>query len=357
MPEAIRQAAATFPLGTGTGADNIAPRAFTRLSDQALSALACLFIAFESAGHWTSALNLVLIVLLAKADGGFRPIGLFPTIIRVWMRTRIVVAKAWEAANAMPALYGGKGKGAQRAAWQAAFAAEAAALLRVDHAQALLDLVKAFEAIPHRLIVKAAIKKKYNLVVLRLSIAAYRLSRSIGIDGIYSRLITATRGITAGSVFATAELRVLLQGVVEAVQIHIGASLDIKLYVDDLTLSVTGLPGKVVKQLAEAVDFVVRAFQEDLLLEVSAKKSVILVGRPSVAAAVVRKLISRKATATKHAKMLGSGTAGGRRRSTHTITHRLHTFSKTVHRLHRLRKSGADVRKMVRTAGVPAISY
>ena len=78
LPEAIRAAAATFPPGTGLGADHVAPRAVLRLSPAALVALAALFVAFEAQGTWCEVLDLVLIVLLPKPDGGFRPIGLSP---------------------------------------------------------------------------------------------------------------------------------------------------------------------------------------------------------------------------------------------------------------------------------------
>ena len=69
------------------------------------------------------------------------------------------MARAWEASNCLPSLYGGKGMGAQKAAWQAAFTAEAAALSKLEHAQALLDLVKAFETVPHWILVLAAIAR------------------------------------------------------------------------------------------------------------------------------------------------------------------------------------------------------
>ena len=84
----IPLAATTFPADTGLGADNMAPRAFTRLSDEAIAALALLFIAFEKFGDWPQLLDLVLIVLLPKGEGGDHPIGLFPTPIRVWFRAR-----------------------------------------------------------------------------------------------------------------------------------------------------------------------------------------------------------------------------------------------------------------------------
>ena len=86
---ALREAAKSFSPDTGVGTDNISPRALSRLSDEALMALVHLFERLEELGDWSDALNLVLIVLLPKADGGLRPIGLLPTLIRVWSRARM----------------------------------------------------------------------------------------------------------------------------------------------------------------------------------------------------------------------------------------------------------------------------
>ena len=86
------------------------------------------------------------------------------------------------------------------------------------HLQALLDLMKAFGIFPHNLQVKAGRQKGYNLMILRLSLAAYRLWRAVGTDRVFSHRVRAVRGITAGSGFAIAELRLLLQGVIERVQ-------------------------------------------------------------------------------------------------------------------------------------------
>ena len=143
-------------------------------------------MAFERRGSWAEVLDLVLIVLLPKTDGGFRPIGLFPTIIRIWMRARIFVAKEWESATASSAIFGGPGKGAQAAAFQTALVAETAKLGGDEFAASLLDLVKAFETVPHDVLVRAAHAKGYPLPLLRLCLAAYRLTRVIGVAGIVS---------------------------------------------------------------------------------------------------------------------------------------------------------------------------
>ena len=68
MPLALIESAATFPIDTGLGADNIAPRAFLRLSHRAIVALAAMLTAFERLGSWANVLNLVLIVLLPKVE-------------------------------------------------------------------------------------------------------------------------------------------------------------------------------------------------------------------------------------------------------------------------------------------------
>ena len=103
--------------------------------------------------------------------------------------------------------------GAQRAAWEDAFIAEFAAKSGLEHLAALIDLVKAFETVSHRELAEACLRLGYPPTLLRLSLAAYRLLRAVGVDGIFADLAQATRGITAGSGFATTELRLIFHEV------------------------------------------------------------------------------------------------------------------------------------------------
>ena len=161
--EELRSSAASFPVGTGVSTDNLAPRAFLRLSDAMLTGLCAILMACELLGAWPQAIRLVLIMLLPKPDGGRRPIGLFPAIIRTWARARCCIAHRWEAMHSLPCMYGGDGMGAQRAAWQCAFRSENASLSSRSFSQSLLDLVKAFEKVPHHVLARSAAKHGYNL--------------------------------------------------------------------------------------------------------------------------------------------------------------------------------------------------
>ena len=357
LPEAIRAAAASFPVGTGLGVDHIPPRALLRLSDESIAALAKILMVMGKRGEWCEALNMVMIVLLAKEGGGFRPIGLFPTIIRVWMRARMTQIRAWEAANHSEELYGGKGMGAQRAAWVESFSAEAAVLEHEDHAQAMLDLTKAFELVDHAKLLDAAKRRGYPLALLRMSLSAYRLSRTIGVDGCFSRTITATRGITAGSGFATSELRLLLLDVLEETHRSWGASVRLTLYVDDLTISVKGATSFVKNRLAAVIDQVVCTFHHKLALQVSVAKSVVVVSRLKLAKAVARRSKAKVLKPAASAKLLGTGVAGGARRSTRVIKARLQKLRSSASRMWALRKQGVNTKLMARMAGTSSITY
>ena len=113
-----------------------------------MSSLVELLGLVERVGRWPRNVGHVLVVLLAKPAGGFRPIGLFPSIVRVWMRIRLADAVVWQSAYDRPWLYAGAGKGAEVAAWRQAARAEQAAARGWDYAAVLLDLVKAFERVP-----------------------------------------------------------------------------------------------------------------------------------------------------------------------------------------------------------------
>ena len=355
--DTIRSTAMSFPTHTGLGGDNVSPRPFARLSDQLLIWLCLIFAAAEKYGGWPQILHLVMIVLIPKPDGGRRPIGLFPTPIRIWMRARSDIARRWEQCNAAPSFFGGKGMGAQRAAWMVAMRAEAAARDNLFMAQSLLDLVKAFERVPHYHIAGAAKRLGYCLCTLRLSLAAYRLPRVLGADGAFSRIIVAVLGITAGAGHATLELRLIMHEVVTDT-LSRWPMLSITLYVDDATLEAINRTRSVAQAVAAAAtDHFVHWLQRILELEVSIKKSVVVGSSPKLAMEVATASRSGVLTAARATKLLGVGTSGGRTRCVRYLRVRMNTFKKRISRIHRLRRSGVSAVQIVRAAGTPLVTY
>ena len=352
----LRKAALTFPTSTGTGADNLAPRALSRLDDEDLQMLADILNAMELNGQWARSLMMVIIVLIPKSDGGRRPIGLMPTVIRLWMRARSIEARKWEAANKRDSVYGGCGMGAQRAAWQATYQAEKAKLDGEGYVQSLLDLVKAFETVKHHHLVQAAQRHGWNPWLLRMSLAAYRAARVIDVDGVVSRSITAVDGITAGSGFATTELRVLLLTLVDATY-EFYREIRFTFFVDDVTIEAFGEPHNVHTKNAMATSFVIHHFEDELDMEISATKSVAISSQQKLARKTVEALDDNKVQVKSSAKMLGVWGSGGGRRNTQRQKDSLEQVKGRTARVHALRQAGVCTRHLVQSSFGPATLY
>ena len=99
--------------------------------------------------------------------------------------------------QARPYLFAGVAKGARVAAWKQAARAELATAMWAADGQALLDFVKAFERIPHALLVREAEALGYPLWLIRLAIATYKLQRVLRVGKTASDIVEAMRGIIA----------------------------------------------------------------------------------------------------------------------------------------------------------------
>ena len=352
----FRKALSTFPAATGLGWDDLHPRALLRLSDSLLLALLTLLAACEHQGRWPQAVAIVIIALLPKPDGGRRPIGLFPWLPRVWMRVRRQVARDWELANSRAYLYAGVGKGANVAAWKQGARAELTACLpHAQYGQALLDLVKAFERVPHHVLVREAAKLGYSLWILRLALAAYRLGRVVRVDGVLSSMVYAARGITAGSGLATTEMRILLINIVDSA-CKLYPAVTPTLFVDDLSAEVAGTFAFVMKQLVPFVLCVCDSMTKDLL-EVSKAKSVCTASDEKLGRALERGLCRFGIRFVRRVKSLGTGLGAGTRRNAMAGAARLRAFRKRLPRFRRLRAAGVSTARLLRTGGTAAMTY
>ena len=282
----------------------------------------------ERAGGWHMQVGTVVIVLIPKGDGTYRPIGLLPWMPRLWMRSRRIYATNWEKINSRDWIYAGVGKGADIAAWNQAARAELAALgkWKTGYAQALLDLVKAFERVPYWLLVQEAVHMGYPLWLLRLSIATYKLPRTLRVGKVCSALIIAIRGITAGSGLATTEMRIAMVRKIERALIA-HPSVVPTLFVDDLSAECTG-PDKAI--MAELVPFInkVAVDIEDVGMELSRKKCVCTASSDDLGHRLAACWTDYGIKYQRYVKSLGVGLGAGVRRNTRVMKKRVDDLKK-----------------------------
>ena len=345
----------SFPNGTGLGWDRVHPKALLRADPQWIAALLKLLIRCEATGQWPQVIELVIICLLPKPDGGFRPIGLLPVLPRIWMRSRRNATQLWERRNNKSYLYAGEGKGAQVAAWQQSARAEAATRFKAAYAQGLLDLVKAFDSVPFRILVREAKKLGYSLRILRLSLLTYTMPRSLRVGMVFSRLLVARCGITAGSGTACTEMRVLMIHVVDAARLEYQLVIP-TLYVDDLSAEITASRQAVHDMLVGYLRLVCRMIEE-MGMEVSRTKSVCTASYPKLGRGIAAELTEYGITYVDRAKSLGAGLGGGTRRNTIVQRKRLTALQARIASFRKLRAMAIDTAKLLRTGGNSGLNY
>ena len=356
--EELLEAARTFPTETGLGWDQWHPRVIERLSHSTLLLLVMILMECERTGVWPAGIALVLIALLPKPDGGFRPIGLLPTPPRLWMRARRKAARRWEELNEREWLYAGKGKGANVAAWKQAFFAELAATMKhsVEYVQTLLDLIKAFDKVPRWLLVREAVALGYPLKLLRLSIATYQLRRVIQVGKVVSKVVWAITGITAGSGFATTEMRLVMIRVIDRA-LTFSPTIKPTLFVDDLAAAVCAPAKHAIELMGGFIEYIAD-FIAETKQALSTTKSNLTASSKGVGEALIARWNKKGIIIhfQQRVKALGVGMGAGVRRNATVMRTRLTNFTARIARFRRLRKVGVNTARLVRT-GMRAITY
>ena len=97
----------TFPAETGLGWDAMHPRSVLRQPKGILLEVMQLLSLCEAVGRWPDIVQMVVIVLLAQADGGLCPIGLIQALPRIWMRARRSIAREWGELQSRTYLFAG----------------------------------------------------------------------------------------------------------------------------------------------------------------------------------------------------------------------------------------------------------
>ncbi len=211
QPEQVREAAKSFRAGTSC-TDGVPVKMYGMLSDRALKAFAGQVDVWVRSAVWPQEESKVHTVLLPKPTGGERPIALFRTAVRLACKLISAGTATWMAKQEMPACNTGKGRRAGDGVWRTQM--RSFITCEKEHGEVLIDMAKAFEYVDRKVLQQKAKEEDYPKEALAAALATYGFSRRLVWQKAVSEPLQPRRGIAAGSAFATAELWLMLVGMV-----------------------------------------------------------------------------------------------------------------------------------------------
>ena len=107
-------------------------------------------------------------------------------------------------------------------------------------ASVLIDLVKAFELVRLELVWAAGLRLGFPAVILRLVLEAFAFARRLVINAALSEATVTLSAILAGGSFATDALFLVLIEPCDALLRAHQPRVDLRLFVDDLTIDAVG---------------------------------------------------------------------------------------------------------------------
>ena len=342
------------------GLGGLHPRHIALLPRRAIEALLLILHRAECLGRLPSQMLDTFIALLPKTSGGSRPIGLFPTLYRVWSKARSHLAKQWERAHTQ-----GIGFAASRNAsatdvvWRHSFLAESARNTGEHFCCILWDLKKCYETINHKMLLDAAAYHGYPISLLRMSLGAYQAPRRLLMHGLVSRQIVPRRGIVAASSFATTELRLYLLALVQRHN-AVHNLVRINIYIDDISFDCTASNKH---DVVEPIVCAASDFASDLCdrqLQLANDKAAVLSNHSDTARLVRAYLNDKAGPVVSQVRSLGIDFAGRPMpaKARPVARSRIAKFKKCKHRVSVLRKSKPKFASQVFTCEIiPSIWF
>ena len=185
----------------------------------------------------------------------------------------------------------------------------------------------------------------YPLRILRLSIATYQLKRVLRVGSVISKCVWAVTGITAGSGFATSEMRLVMIRAIDR-GLKLFPTITPTLFVDDLAAEVAAPVKLAMAQMGGFIEHVAQ-FITQTGQKLSTTKSNVTSLNKWVGEALVARWKKSGITVQfkKRVKALGVGLGAGVRRNVGVMRNRLGNFAARITRFRRLRKVGGRHRE------------
>ena len=352
----FRGLAHTYRWNTAVGADHWQPRVLALLPDLLIDNLVALMWCMVLAGCVPRQIALLLIVLIQKAEVGQRPIGIFPTILRMldrWMRWNY--GKQWLRTQPAQGFYGCRGRTVEDAVWRQGLLTEWASEVGKSAVTFLLDLVKAFEHVRHPLLWEAARRHGFSLTALAWLICTFRLERRVCFTGGLAAPVCATRSVVPGSSFADILMRLAVVDVVLAAARR-WPRMTVAVVVDDIQGTVYGHRDEVERDASSAAGFLVEEL-EARGLPVSQPKLQLTGNSWPLVKAIANRCKPLRRAAARSVRNLGADYAAGRRIVHRTRAKRLQKVLSRARRFRALGRYGRRGLKIARVALGPAALF
>ena len=361
-PEMLRQASARFSHSTSIAADGFALRHFGLLSDEGLQTAADILMIYEAGGQLPPQLATLGMPMLPKATGGFRTIGLFAGLVRIWAKVRRTECDAWEAAHDRPYWGAGKGRRPLDPVWRWAADAESTPT-SLNVGATLVDVSAFYESLDHNVLRAAAVKYDFPLAILEAALTLYTgVAWYVRHGPFSSKPRWATKGVVAGCSLATSLVKLYLLEMMDQLVVDFPRT-ELNVFIDDVGASTKGYDDDVVEEVAEITEEI-KARLGRIGCELSEAKTVIVASCPKVSRRIGSRLglSPRQVAADTAAKFLGADFAPrtARRKwiAKSSRRQRLRKAQGRAHRLRRLRAAAGPRAKLVGAAGLtPQAGY
>ena len=362
----IRAVSRSYSIATAQVQDGFHVAHFAMLSDGALACLARIFALMEITGLVPRQVENIILAMIGKPRGGYRPIALFAAFCRIWARCRAHYVKAWQISFDRPFFACAKGRAPYDTVWRQAIRAERAVLTGGAAATILWDGHKFFEKFSLKRLFEQGRMFGFPDFVLRVAINLYLGPRHMVMSGLTLAAWFVKHGLPAGCTHADAFVKLYCLAQFDQFCLA-NPGVVLEVYIDDFAISAarqgSGAVSEVVEVLCSAASDLRRRIEGPMLGQLDKEKGNIVASTTLIARRLAAALGGGFGRAVGSAANLGIDFASGGRRALHCRSGkrkgRLSTASIRARRAAKFKKAGgmANSRKLYLCGVRPAALY
>lgn len=255
--EEVAWASASFSVSTAASSDGFHCRHIRMLPAKAVEVVTVFLRCIELIGRLPTQLMVLLSVMIPKSSAGFRALGIYPFLYRVWAKARRYQLRSWERKHRQKWFSWASGNSCVEAIWWQAVEVERYASSGGAVAAFMWDLSNYYEHFSRPLLIERAIKMGFPRNILRVAMAMHTTKRVVSMAGLIEAVGFPKKGIVAGGAFAThLVVAYCAEQFATFVETHPNVTLNVQ--IDDVqVMSAAPNDNIVVPDLSEAADSMV----------------------------------------------------------------------------------------------------